>query len=191
MLTLSSFFWSCWSKFIWFLGFSLSSSTMASSAATKSNSSIYTNHVNVHLSIDKLDRINYDTWASNIKLWLKSQSYVDYLTHNVVTIVGNEASQLLKLMLIYAWFSSLLFIYHWNIFRASETCLEVWEEAKLLYTNETYVFMVFVKIFSILLLPNILKVQWLNIWVKFMLFFTISKSYCLFPPLFLENSCKG
>jgi len=29
--------------------------------------------INVHLSIDKLDRTNYDTWASNIKLWLKNQ----------------------------------------------------------------------------------------------------------------------
>ena len=51
------------------------------------NSSIYTNYVNVHLSIDKLDGTNYDTWASNIKLWLKSQGYVDHCT---VLVVGSD-----------------------------------------------------------------------------------------------------
>ena len=53
--------------------------TVASSAVIMSNPSIYTNYVNVHLSIDKLDGTNYDTWASDIKLWLKSQGYVDHL----------------------------------------------------------------------------------------------------------------
>jgi len=46
--------------------------SMASSAATMPNPSIYTNYVNVHLSIDKLDGTNYDTWALDIKLWLKN-----------------------------------------------------------------------------------------------------------------------
>jgi len=41
--------------------------------------SIYTNYVNVHLSIDKLDDSNYATWASDIKLWFESQGYVDHL----------------------------------------------------------------------------------------------------------------
>ena len=42
--------------------------SMASSAATMPNSSIYTNYVNVHLLIDKLEGTNYDTWTSDIKL---------------------------------------------------------------------------------------------------------------------------
>jgi len=54
--------------------------SMASSAATMPNPSIYTNYVNVHLSIDKLDGTNYDTWAFDIKLWLNSQDYVDHRT---------------------------------------------------------------------------------------------------------------
>ena len=59
---------------------SIVATTVASSAVIMPNSSIYTNYVNVHLSIDKLDGTNYDTWASDIKLWLKSQGYVDHLT---------------------------------------------------------------------------------------------------------------
>jgi len=43
----------------WLLDLSLLS--MASSAATMSDPSIYTNYVNVHLSIDKLDGTNYVT----------------------------------------------------------------------------------------------------------------------------------
>jgi len=42
--------------------------SMASSAATMPNPSIYTNYVNIHLSIEKLDETNYDSWVSNIKL---------------------------------------------------------------------------------------------------------------------------
>jgi len=52
--------------------------------ATMHGLSIYTNYVNVHLSIKKLDKTNYDTWASDIKLWLKSQGYVDHLTRSNV-----------------------------------------------------------------------------------------------------------
>jgi len=36
-----------------------------------SDSSIYTNYVNFHLSINKLDGTNYDTLTSDIKLWLR------------------------------------------------------------------------------------------------------------------------
>jgi len=58
---------------------------------------IYTNYVNVHLSIDKLDKTNYDTWASDIKLWLKSQDYVDHLTQCVRTVAADESSRWLKI----------------------------------------------------------------------------------------------
>jgi len=68
---------------------------MASSVATMPNPSIYSNYVNVHLSIDKLDGTNYDTWTSNIKLWLKSQGYVDQRT--CPNVVENEVSRWLKI----------------------------------------------------------------------------------------------
>jgi len=101
-----------------------------------SDSSIYTNYVNVHISIDKLDGTNYDTWASNNKLWLKSQGYVDHLTHP--TIAENEVFRLLKIdaqlcIVIKSTIHSSLK----QIFRTYETCSEVWEQAKLLYTNDT------------------------------------------------------
>ena len=61
--------------------------SMASSAASSSSEissgvsdpSIYTNYVNVHLSIDKLIGANYTTWSSDVRLWLKSQRYLDHL----------------------------------------------------------------------------------------------------------------
>jgi len=88
--------------------------------------SIYTNYVNVHLSIEKLDGTNYDTWASDIKLWLKSQGYVDHLTHP--TVVENEVSRWLKInaqlcIVIKSTIQSSLK----QIFRTYETCSEVWE----------------------------------------------------------------
>jgi len=57
--------------------------------------SIYTNYVNAHLSIDKLDGTNYDTWALYIKLWLKSQAYVNGLTRP--NVAENEVSCWLKI----------------------------------------------------------------------------------------------
>ena len=101
-----------------------------------SDPSIYTNYVNVHLSIDKLDGTNYDTWASDIKLWLKSQGYVDHLTHP--TLAENEVVRWSKIdaqlcIVIKSTIHSSLK----QIFRTYETCSEVWEQAKLLYTNDT------------------------------------------------------
>jgi len=71
--------------------------SMASSVATMLNPFIYTNYVNVHLYIDKLDETNYDTWTSDIKLWLKSQDYVDHLTQCVRNVVIDEAFCWLKI----------------------------------------------------------------------------------------------
>jgi len=67
------------------------------SSTTISDSSIYTNYVNVHLSIDKLDGTNYDTWASDITLWLKCQRYIDHLTKCGVDVNENEVSRWLKI----------------------------------------------------------------------------------------------
>lgn len=43
----------------------------------------------MHLSIDELDDINYTTYASDIKLWLKSQEYVDHITKKKVTSIAS------------------------------------------------------------------------------------------------------
>jgi len=59
---------------------SAATATMASFATIMLDPSIDTNYVNVHLSIVKLDGTNYDTWASDIKLGLKSQGYADHFT---------------------------------------------------------------------------------------------------------------
>jgi len=59
-------------------------SSNLSFATSASNPSIYTNYINVHLSIDKLDDTNYAIWASDVKLWLKSQGYVNQITQKVI-----------------------------------------------------------------------------------------------------------
>jgi len=98
--------------------------------------SIYTNYANIHLSIDKLDGTNYDTWASDIKLWLKSQGYDDHLTHH--TVAENEVSHWLKIdAQLCIVMKSTIHSSLKQIFRTYETCSEVWEKAKLLYTNDT------------------------------------------------------
>jgi len=44
-----------------------------------------------------LDITNYDTRASNIKLWLKSEGYVHHLTQLVANVAKNELSGWLKI----------------------------------------------------------------------------------------------
>ena len=75
---------------------SIATSGVLSSSTPLSNPSVYTNYVNVHLSIDKLDGTNYATWASDIKLWLKSQGYKDHLIQSVTTVVADEVSRWTK-----------------------------------------------------------------------------------------------
>ena len=65
-----------------------------------------------------------------------SQGYVDHLTHP--TVAENEVSRWLKIdaqlcIVIKSTIHSSLK----QIFRTYETCSEVWEQAKLLYTNYT------------------------------------------------------
>jgi len=99
---------------------------MASTVATLFDLSICTNYVNVHLSIDKLDGTNYDTWASNIKLWLKSQCYVDHLTQCVSNVAKNEVFCWLKVdaKLCIIINSTIYFSLKQN-FYAYETCSKV------------------------------------------------------------------
>jgi len=72
---------------------------MASFATTSSSfeissgvfdQSIYTKYVNVHLSINKLIGPNYATWSSDVRLWLKSQRYLDYLVPKAHTLTPAE-----------------------------------------------------------------------------------------------------
>jgi len=105
---------------------------MASFAATMSDPSIYTNYVNVHLSSDKLDGTNYNTWALDIKLWLKSQGYVDHLTRPNVAKNELKIDAQLCIVIKSTIHSSLKQNFH-----TYETYSEVWEQAKLLYTNDT------------------------------------------------------
>jgi len=58
--------------------------TSFASISNMSDSSSFTNNVNVHLPIDKLDGKNYATWVVDVKLWLESQAYVDHLTLKVI-----------------------------------------------------------------------------------------------------------
>jgi len=129
-------------------------SVMASFATTMLDSSIYTNYVNVHLSIDKLDGTNYETWVSYIKLWLKSQDYVDHLTHP--NVAENEVSGWLKIdaqlciiikSTIHSSLKKIVLVRHVQMFGNRQ---------KIYYTPLILnVFMVCVKISLPLLLPNI------------------------------------
>ena len=56
-----------------------------------SDPSIYTNYVNVHLSVKKLTGPNYATWSLDVRLWLKSQRYVDHLSSKAPTLTPAEA----------------------------------------------------------------------------------------------------
>ena len=83
----------------------------------------------------KLDGTN---WASYIKLWLKSQDYVDHLTQCVRIVYADEASRWLKIdAQLCIVVKSTIHSSSKQFFRVFETCSEVWEQAKLLYTNDT------------------------------------------------------
>ncbi|KAF1889445.1 hypothetical protein Lal_00024770 [Lupinus albus] len=51
-------------------------------STSKIDNTIFTNYITSPLSMEKLDDSNYDTWASNIQLWLTGQGYKEHLTKN-------------------------------------------------------------------------------------------------------------
>ena len=170
------------SAFVAIVASSAAAATMTSTVAIMLDLSIYTIYVNVHLSIDKLDGTDYDTWTLDIELWLKSQCYVDHLTRP--NLAENEVSRWLKIdAQLCIVIKSTIHSFLKQFFRTYETCLKQNYYTPMILN----VFMVCVKIFSKLLLPNVLMVQWRNIWVNFMLFFMILMSYYLLPPLILKN----
>jgi len=115
-----------------------SAATSSTSIASMSDSSIFPPNVNVHLPTDKLDGMNYSTWVCDVKLWLKSQGYLDYLTLKVTDVNTSEFPRWKRIdahfcmVLKYTIHASLK-----PLFCAYDTSYEVWEQAKLLYTNDT------------------------------------------------------
>ena len=119
---------------------------MASSAASSnskisssvSDPSIYTNYINVHLSIGKLTCPNYAKWSSDVRLWLKSQRYLDHLAQKAPTLTPTEDDRWetidaqLCVVLKVTLDPSLK-----ELFCSYEKCAQIWEHTKLLYTNDT------------------------------------------------------
>ena len=112
--------------------------TSASKDIPKAKPSVFTNYVSAPLSIDKLDGSNYDTWASDIKLWLNGQDYADHLTTKAASVPTSERSRWNKIdAQLCSIIKSTIHPSLKQIFRAHITCESVWEQAKVLYTNDT------------------------------------------------------
>jgi len=117
---------------------SFASFTTFTSVSVVSDPSVYTNYVNVHLSIDKLIGPNYAIWSSDVRLWLKSQKYLDHLAPKAPTLTPAEDDRWdtidaqLCVVLKDTLDPSLK-----EDFCSYETCAQIWEHAKLLYTNDT------------------------------------------------------
>jgi len=115
--------------------FAAASST---SIASMFDSSIFPPNINVYLPIDKLDGTNYSTWAFDIKLWLESQGYLDHLTLKVTNVDTTKFPRWKRIdahicmILKNTIHTSLKPLFH-----AYDTSYEDWEQAKLLYTNDT------------------------------------------------------
>jgi len=103
------------------MAFSPVVSSYLSSITSTFDSSIYTNYVNVYFSIPKLDDTIYEIWASYVKLWLKSQRYVDHISQNVSTIGFVAVTRWLKIDAQLCINSSLK-----QPFYSYKTCFEIW-----------------------------------------------------------------
>jgi len=119
----------------------MASSTASSNSVISSGVSdpyIYTNYVNVHLSIDKLTGPNYATWSSDVRLWLKSHKYLDHLAlkAHTLTLTENDHWETIDAQLCVVLKGTLDPSLK-QLFRSYETCAQIWEHAKLLYTNDT------------------------------------------------------
>ena len=105
---------------------------------SKSDAVVFTNYVTAPLSIDKLDGSNYDSWASDIKLWLKGQGYVDHLTTKEESVPPADLSKWSKIdAQLCSIIKSTIHPSLKQIFCSHDTCESVWEQARALYTNDT------------------------------------------------------
>ena len=110
---------------------------MASLPPPKADASVFTNLVTAPLSTDKLDGSNYDSWASDIKLWLKGQGYVDHLTTREDSVAEAERQKWSKIdAQLYDIIKSTIHPSVKQIFRSHDTCESVWSQAQSLYTND-------------------------------------------------------
>ncbi|XP_073225181.1 uncharacterized protein [Cicer arietinum] len=108
---------------------------MASQFETKS---IFTNYITSPLSVEKLNGSNYDSWAADIKLWLRGQGYEDHLTQNPDKVSVTETSKWSQIdAQLCSVIKSTLHPDVKPIFRPHLTCESVWSQAKALYTNDT------------------------------------------------------
>jgi len=107
----------------------MTSSTASSSSELSSGvsyPSIYTNYINVYLSIDKLTNPNYATWSSDARLWLKSQRYLDHLVPKEHTLTPAEDDYWETIdAQLYVVLKDTLDISLKQLFRSHETCTEI------------------------------------------------------------------
>ncbi|XP_073220698.1 uncharacterized protein [Cicer arietinum] len=108
---------------------------MTSQSETKS---IFTNYITSPLSVEKLNELNYDSWAADIKLWLRGQGFEDHLTQNPEKVSVTETSKWSHIdAQLCSVIKSTLHPDVKQIFRLHLTCESVWSQAKALYTNDT------------------------------------------------------
>ncbi|XP_073224874.1 uncharacterized protein [Cicer arietinum] len=101
---------------------------MASQSETKS---IFTNYITSPLSVEKLNGSNYDSWAADIKLWLRGQGYEDHLTQNPDKVSVTETSKWSQIdAQLCSVIKSTLHPDVKPIFRPHLTCESVWSQAK-------------------------------------------------------------
>jgi len=83
-----------------------------------------------------LDGKNYATWESDVKLWL--ESWVDHLTVKRTNVAFDDFFRWKRIeAYLYMATKNTIHSSLKAMFRAYGTCYEVWEHAKLLYTNDT------------------------------------------------------
>lgn len=101
-------------------------------------SKLFTSFVTSPLTTEKLDGSNYDTWASDIQLWLVGQGYKEHLTKKAETVT--DTTERVKFEKIDAQLCSIIKStispVIKPIFRPHVTCESVWSQAKELYTND-------------------------------------------------------
>ncbi|XP_073221477.1 uncharacterized protein [Cicer arietinum] len=108
---------------------------MASQSETKS---IFTNYITYPLSVEKLNESNYDSWAADIKLWLRGQGYEDHIAQNPKKVSVTETSKWsqidaqLCIVIKSTLHPDVKLIFHPHL-----TCESVWSQANALYTNDT------------------------------------------------------
>lgn len=107
------------------------------STTSDANKSIFTNYITSPLSVEKLNRSNYDSWSGDIKLWVEGQEYEDHLTQSIDKVSDKDKSMWKKIdAQLCSVIKSTIHPDIKPIFRPHVTCESVWSQAKKLYTND-------------------------------------------------------